>query len=45
MGTELIHSFQKLNLVCLREEHRPRVSENRVLREIFGPEKEEVAEG
>jgi hypothetical protein len=25
----------------LREEHRLRVSENRVLRRIFGPEKEE----
>jgi hypothetical protein len=28
-------------LVCLREEHRPRVSENRVLRRIFGPKREE----
>jgi hypothetical protein len=26
----------------LREEHRPRVFENRVLREIFGPKREEV---
>jgi hypothetical protein len=25
----------------LREEHRPRVSENRVLRRIFGPKREE----
>jgi hypothetical protein len=25
----------------LGEEHRPRVSENRVLRKIFGPEREE----
>jgi hypothetical protein len=25
----------------LREEHRPRVFENRVLRKIFGPKKEE----
>ena len=28
--------------VTPREEHRPRVFENRVLREIFGPEREEV---
>jgi hypothetical protein len=26
----------------LREEHRPRVSENRVLRRIFGPKRNEV---
>jgi hypothetical protein len=29
--------------VTLREEGRLRVSENRVLRRIFGPEREEVA--
>jgi hypothetical protein len=29
--------------VTLREEHRLRVSENRVLRRIFGPKREEVA--
>jgi hypothetical protein len=29
----------------LREEHRLRVCENRVLRRIFGPKKEEVAGG
>jgi hypothetical protein len=28
--------------VTLREEHRPRVFENRVLRKIFGPKKDEV---
>jgi hypothetical protein len=31
--------------VTLREEHRLRVFENRVLRGIFGPQKEEVAGG
>jgi hypothetical protein len=29
----------------LREEHRLRVFENRVLRRIFGPKREEMAEG
>jgi hypothetical protein len=29
--------------LTLREEHRLRVSENRVLRRIFGPKGEEVA--
>jgi hypothetical protein len=28
----------------LREEHRLRVSENRVLRKIFGPKRDEVTE-
>ena len=28
--------------MVLREEHRPRVFENRVLREIFGSERDEV---
>jgi hypothetical protein len=28
--------------MTLREEHRPRVFENRVLRRIFGPKREEV---
>jgi hypothetical protein len=28
--------------VTLREEHRPRVFENRVLRRIFGPKRDEV---
>jgi hypothetical protein len=31
--------------VTLREEHRPRVFENRVLRKVFGPKREEVAGG
>jgi len=30
---------------ALREEHRLRVFENRVLRRIFGPERDEVAGG
>jgi hypothetical protein len=35
----------ELDLPTLREEHRVRVSENRVLRRIFGPNSEEVAGG
>jgi hypothetical protein len=31
--------------LTLREEHRLRVFENRVLRRIFGPEREEVTGG
>jgi hypothetical protein len=31
--------------LTLREEHRLRVSENRVLRRIFGPKKDEVTRG
>jgi hypothetical protein len=31
--------------VTLREEHRLRVSENRVLRKIFGPKREKVLRG
>jgi hypothetical protein len=31
--------------LTLREEHRLRVFENRVLRRIFGPKREEVAGG
>jgi hypothetical protein len=34
-----------LLLYLLREEHRLRVSENRVLRGIFGPKREKVAGG
>jgi hypothetical protein len=34
----------KLGLT-LREEHRLRVSENRILRRIFGPKRDEVAGG
>jgi hypothetical protein len=29
----------------LKEEHRLRVSENRVMRRIFGPKRDEVIEG
>jgi hypothetical protein len=35
----------KLSLVTLREEHRLRMIENRVLRRIFGPKRDEVAGG
>jgi hypothetical protein len=31
-------------MLKLREEHRLRVSENRVLRRIFGPKRDEVTE-
>jgi hypothetical protein len=31
--------------VALREEHRLRVSKKRMLRRIFGPKRDEVAEG
>jgi hypothetical protein len=31
--------------LALREEHRPRVFENRVLRKIFGPKRDEVIGG
>jgi hypothetical protein len=34
----------KLGLLTLREEHRPTVFENRVLRRIFGPKRDEVTE-
>jgi hypothetical protein len=34
----------KLGLLTLREEHRLRVFENRVLRRIFGPKRDEVTE-
>jgi hypothetical protein len=32
----------KLGLLTLREEHRPRVFENRVLRRRFGPKRDAV---
>jgi hypothetical protein len=35
----------KIWLLALRREHRLRASENRVLRRIFGPKREEVAGG
>jgi hypothetical protein len=31
--------------LTLREEHRRRIFENRVLRKIFGPRRDEVTEG
>jgi hypothetical protein len=47
LNTILILSFC-LYLVCgltLREEYRLRLSENKVLRRIFGPKKEEITRG
>jgi hypothetical protein len=35
----------KLGLLILREEHRLRMFENRVLRRIFGPKRDEVTGG
>jgi hypothetical protein len=35
----------KLGLLTLREEHRLRVFENKVLRRIFGPKRDEVTGG
>jgi hypothetical protein len=35
----------KLGLSLLREEHKLRVFENRVLRKMFGPKREEELEG
>jgi hypothetical protein len=35
----------KLGLLTLREEHRLRVFENRVLRRMFGPKKDEETGG
>jgi hypothetical protein len=32
----------KLGLLTLRDEHRQRMSENRVLRRIFGPKRNDV---
>jgi hypothetical protein len=34
-----------MTINCLREEHRLRVFENRVLRRIFGPKRDEVTGG
>jgi hypothetical protein len=39
-----LYGFETWSLT-LREEHGLRVSENRVLRKIFGPKREEVAGG
>jgi hypothetical protein len=35
----------KLGLLTLREEHRLRMFENRVLRRIFGPKRDEITRG
>jgi hypothetical protein len=35
----------KLGLLTLREEHRLKICENRVLRRIFGPRRDEAIEG
>jgi hypothetical protein len=40
----ILHGYKTWSLT-LREEHRLRVFENRVLRRIFGPKREEVAGG
>jgi hypothetical protein len=40
--TSLLYGSESLS-VTLREEHRLRLFENRVLRRIFGPKREEVA--
>jgi hypothetical protein len=42
--TYFLYGFEALCLT-LREEHRLRVFENRVLRRIFGPKRKEVAGG
>jgi hypothetical protein len=38
----LLYGCVKTWSLTLREEHRPRVFENRVLRRIFGPKRDEV---
>jgi hypothetical protein len=40
----ILHGYETLSLT-LREEHRLRVFENRVLRRIFGPKRDEVTGG
>jgi hypothetical protein len=40
----VLYGCETLCLI-LREEHRPRVLENRVLRKIFGPKRDEVTVG
>jgi hypothetical protein len=39
------HLLSTLEMYLLREEHRLRVFENRVLRRIFGPKRDEVTGG
>jgi hypothetical protein len=40
----VLYGYEILSLT-LREEHRLKVFENRVLRRIFGPKRDEVTEG
>jgi hypothetical protein len=40
----VLYGFESWSLK-LREEHKPRVFENRVLRRIFGPKRNEVTGG
>jgi hypothetical protein len=42
--TFVLYGCETWSLI-LRDQHRPRVFENRVLRKIFGPERDEVAGG
>jgi hypothetical protein len=37
--------IELMTMLCLREEHRLRAFENRVLRRIFGPKRDEVTGG
>jgi hypothetical protein len=41
----LLHLNLKSNSLSLRDEHRLRVFENRMLRRIFGLKRDEVTEG
>jgi hypothetical protein len=40
----IIFMVVKCGFLLLREEHKSQVSENRVLRKIYGPKKDEVSE-
>jgi hypothetical protein len=41
-GAEWVLNGCGIWLITLREEHRPKVFENRILRRIFGPKRDEV---
>jgi hypothetical protein len=41
----LLYGRETWSVTTLREEHTFRVSENRMLRRIFGPKREEVTRG
>jgi hypothetical protein len=41
----VLYGCETLSLLILREEHRVRVFENRVLRRTFGPKRDEVTGG